>query len=61
MATVGGAKAIGLGDLIGSLEVGKRADLIILDTKKPHLTPPLILSIQPTEVMSGMSSSTARW
>ena len=39
LATTGGAEAIGLGDRIGSLEVGKRADLIIVDTKKPHLTP----------------------
>ncbi len=39
MATKGGAEAIGLGDGIGSIEVGKRADLIIVDTHKPHLTP----------------------
>jgi 5-methylthioadenosine/S-adenosylhomocysteine deaminase len=39
MATKGGAKAIGLGEEIGSIEVGKRADLIIIDTHKPHLTP----------------------
>lgn len=39
MATIEGAKAIGMGDLIGSLEPGKQADIIIVDTKKPHLTP----------------------
>ncbi|MBE9580130.1 MAG: amidohydrolase [Proteobacteria bacterium] len=39
LATRGGAKAIGLADQIGSLEVGKKADLIIIDTHKPHLTP----------------------
>jgi 5-methylthioadenosine/S-adenosylhomocysteine deaminase len=39
LATRGGAEAIGLGDHTGSLEVGKRADLIIIQTHKPHLTP----------------------
>jgi len=39
MAAREGAKAIGLGDEIGSIEVGKRADVIIVDTHKPHLTP----------------------
>ena len=39
LATRNGAEAIGLGQQIGSLEVGKRADLIIIDTHKPHLTP----------------------
>ncbi|NVM57208.1 MAG: amidohydrolase [Desulfobacterales bacterium] len=39
IATRGGAKAIGLGGQVGSLEVGKRADLIVIDTHKPHLTP----------------------
>jgi len=39
MATIGGARAIGLGDMIGSLESGKQADIIIIDTRKPHLTP----------------------
>ncbi|UCD89626.1 MAG: amidohydrolase [Desulfobacterales bacterium] len=39
MATINGAKAIGLGDKIGSLEIGKSADLIIIDTEKPHLIP----------------------
>jgi len=39
LATMGGAKAIGLDHLIGSVEPGKQADLIIIDTHKPHLTP----------------------
>ena len=39
MATIEGANAIGLGDVAGSLEPGKQADIIIIDTKKPHLTP----------------------
>ncbi len=39
MATIGGAKAIGLGDVIGSIEPGKRADLIVLKADRPHLVP----------------------
>ncbi|MDM8554425.1 amidohydrolase [Desulfococcaceae bacterium HSG7] len=39
LATIGGAKAIRLDHLIGSVEPGKQADLIIIDTHKPHLTP----------------------
>ena len=39
MATAGGAKAIGLGDEIGSLEVGKRADMIQVSLADLHLTP----------------------
>jgi 5-methylthioadenosine/S-adenosylhomocysteine deaminase len=37
MATVNAAKALGLHRLVGSLEVGKRADLIVLDLlRAPH-------------------------
>jgi 5-methylthioadenosine/S-adenosylhomocysteine deaminase len=39
MATIDGASAIGLGDRVGSLEVGKQADLITINTHRPHLTP----------------------
>jgi len=39
MATCEGAKALGFGGITGSLEPGKKADIIIVDTRKPHLTP----------------------
>jgi cytosine/adenosine deaminase-related metal-dependent hydrolase len=39
MATIGSARALGMGDEIGSLEVGKAADIILIDVAKPHLTP----------------------
>ncbi|MHC1741637.1 MAG: amidohydrolase [Syntrophobacteraceae bacterium] len=39
MATRDGARAIGWGDAIGSLEVGKQADLVALELRQPHLTP----------------------
>jgi 5-methylthioadenosine/S-adenosylhomocysteine deaminase len=39
MATLEGAKVLGMEKQIGSLEPGKKADVIILDLNKPHLTP----------------------
>ena len=38
-ATLGGAHALGLGTRFGSLEVGKKADLLVVDTLRPHLVP----------------------
>lgn len=39
MATIEGAKVLGLEDEIGTLEVGKKADIIFIKTDKIHLCP----------------------
>jgi 5-methylthioadenosine/S-adenosylhomocysteine deaminase len=39
MATRGGASALGMEGEIGSLEIGKKADVILLDLDRPHLAP----------------------
>lgn len=39
MATIDGARALGIAHLVGSVEVGKRADLVVLDGRAPSLTP----------------------
>jgi 5-methylthioadenosine/S-adenosylhomocysteine deaminase len=39
MATIGGARVLGLDESIGSIDIGKNADIIIVDMDKPHLTP----------------------
>ena len=39
MATINGAKAMGISEQVGSIEQGKKADFIVIDMDKPHLTP----------------------
>ena len=39
MGTINGAKALGLDDEIGSIEVGKKADLILIDTNNANMVP----------------------
>lgn len=39
MATRGSAEALGLGRQVGTIEVGKRADLILVDLRRPHCWP----------------------
>jgi len=39
MATIGGARALGMGDRLGSLEPGKRADLIVVGMRTARQTP----------------------
>lgn len=56
MATIGSAKAMGLDHLIGSLEVGKKADMACFNFKKAHITVPnrplgaLVFSAHGTDV-----------
>ncbi len=54
-ATINGAKAVGLQDSIGSIEVGKYADLLILDGKAPNLRPIVPENIISNIVYSGNS------
>jgi cytosine/adenosine deaminase-related metal-dependent hydrolase len=40
MVTIDAARALGLDDVLGSLETGKKADIVLVDIRKPHLYPP---------------------
>jgi cytosine/adenosine deaminase-related metal-dependent hydrolase len=50
MATINGARALGLGDVTGSLTPGKRADLILIRTDDVNIAP--LANIETTVVMS---------
>ncbi|MHB9099250.1 MAG: amidohydrolase [Syntrophales bacterium] len=59
MATLGGARVLGMGDRIGSITPGKCADIIMVDLKKPHLTPLYHPFSQLVYAVSGSDVSTA--
>ena len=56
MATINTAKAMGIDHLVGSLEVGKKADIVAFDLGKAHITVPnrpvgaLVFSAHGTDV-----------
>ena len=60
MATREGARALGLADEIGSIEIGKRADFILIDRDRPHLaTSPdpvsaIVYAARPSDVRSAV-------
>jgi 5-methylthioadenosine/S-adenosylhomocysteine deaminase len=64
MATIGSAQALGLDHLIGSLEVGKRADIVAFDLDRTHITVPnravsaLVFSAHGTDVDTVMVNGT---
>ena len=39
LSTMGGAKALGVDDKVGSIEVGKKADIIMFNLMNPFITP----------------------
>ena len=63
MATRAGARTLGLEHEIGSLEVGKKADVIVVDRDRPHLAPGPIRTRRsctpPAAATCGRPSSTA--
>jgi 5-methylthioadenosine/S-adenosylhomocysteine deaminase len=58
MATIGVARAVHLEKMIGSLDAGKKADLIVVDTTGAHATPmynvysQLVYALKATDVRS---------
>ena len=64
LATLGGAACLGMKHTLGSLENGKTADLIMIDLKKPHLTPVhdavshLVYAVRGTDVCTTIVNGT---
>ncbi|HYM62574.1 MAG TPA: amidohydrolase [Thermoanaerobaculia bacterium] len=55
MATIGGARVLGLDDKIGTLEKGKRADVVIIDLQQPKVQP--VYSVESAIVYAASGSS----
>ncbi|HEX7152376.1 MAG TPA: amidohydrolase [Thermoanaerobaculia bacterium] len=55
MATIGGARALNLGDKIGTLEAGKQADVIIVDLQQPKTQP--VYSVESAIVYAASGNS----
>lgn len=58
MATIRGARALGMQDRIGSLETGKLADLIMVDLSAPHATPLFDVQSQAVYALKGSDVKT---
>jgi 5-methylthioadenosine/S-adenosylhomocysteine deaminase len=60
MATIDGARVLGLEETTGSLETGKKADIIIVDVHRPHLIPMynvpshLVYAVNGSDVVTAM-------
>lgn len=57
LATIGAAKCLGAEKLLGSVEVGKRADLVVIDCSTPAMTPTTPENLVANLVYSGPSAS----
>jgi 5-methylthioadenosine/S-adenosylhomocysteine deaminase len=57
-ATIDGARAVGLGFVTGSIEMGKRADIIVLRTDRPNIFP---INDPIGAVVWGMDTSNLHW
>ncbi len=53
MATIDGARALGMEEQIGSLEAGKKADVIVINARKLNLLPLLDFNLIPNLVYAG--------
>ncbi|MCA9832344.1 MAG: amidohydrolase family protein [Thermomicrobiales bacterium] len=58
MITIDAAKALGMEDEVGSLEVGKRADVTLIDARQPHLAPEILAPLRVIGHASGQDVHT---